>query len=183
MAKAALRLLCPSRGTAAMLNISHPSELAEGRFWQTERRNWPCFVSSPQLSSYSSRRGRRRRRPPSASALVIGMSEYQHLSKLPNPVPDAKAIAAEFKSHGFEVSEYYNLDRAGLLDALERSERDATGAEVALVYYAGPRHVGARQEPDRADRIWRSHAKTRPRSVRSTFSSCIRRPGRCRSRS
>jgi uncharacterized caspase-like protein len=70
-------------------------------------------------------------------ALVIGMSEYQHLSKLPNPVPDAKAIAAEFKSHGFEVSEYYNLDRAGLLDALERFERDATEAEVALVYYAG----------------------------------------------
>ena len=71
-------------------------------------------------------------------ALVIGMSDYQHLSnKLPNPVPDAKAIAAEFKSHGFEVSEYYNLDRAGLLDALERFERDATGAEVALVYYAG----------------------------------------------
>ena len=70
-------------------------------------------------------------------ALVIGMSDYQHLSKLPNPVPDAKAIAAEFKSHGFEVSEYYNLDRAGLLDALEKFERDATGAEVALVYYAG----------------------------------------------
>ena len=70
-------------------------------------------------------------------ALVIGMSDYQHLSKLPNPVPDAKAIAAEFKSHGFQVSEYYNLDRAGMLDALERFERDATGAEVALVYYAG----------------------------------------------
>src|SRR6476469_7232410 len=70
-------------------------------------------------------------------ALVIGMSDYQHLSKLPNPVPDAKAIAAVLKSHGFEVSEYYNLDRAGLLDALEKFERDAAGAEVALVYYAG----------------------------------------------
>jgi uncharacterized caspase-like protein len=70
-------------------------------------------------------------------ALVIGMSNYQHLSSLPNPVPDAKAIAAELKDHGFAVSEYYNLDRAGLLDALERFERDATGAEVAVVYYAG----------------------------------------------
>jgi formylglycine-generating enzyme required for sulfatase activity len=70
-------------------------------------------------------------------ALVVGMGEYQHLSTLPNPVPDAKAIAAELKSHGFEVSEYYNLDRADLLDALEKFERDATGAEVALVYYAG----------------------------------------------
>jgi formylglycine-generating enzyme required for sulfatase activity len=70
-------------------------------------------------------------------ALIIGMSEYQHLSSLINPVPDAKAIAAELKAHGFEVSEYYNLDRADLLDALEKFKREATGAEVALVYYAG----------------------------------------------
>ena len=68
-------------------------------------------------------------------ALVIGMGEYQHLSSLNNPVPDAKAIAAAL--HGFEVSEYYNLDRADLLDALEKFKRQATGAEVALVYYAG----------------------------------------------
>ena len=70
-------------------------------------------------------------------ALIIGMSDYQHLSSLINPVPDAKAIAAELKSHGFEVSEYYNIDRADLLDALEKFKREATGAEVALVYYAG----------------------------------------------
>ncbi|HET7446623.1 MAG TPA: caspase family protein, partial [Methyloceanibacter sp.] len=70
-------------------------------------------------------------------ALVIGMSDYQHLSSLINPVPDAKAIAAELKSHGFEVSEYYNFDRADLLDALEKFKREAAGAEVALVYYAG----------------------------------------------
>ena len=70
-------------------------------------------------------------------ALVIGMGEYQHLSSLPNPVPDAKAIAAELKSHGFEVSEHYNLDRADLLDALEKFKREAAGADVALVYYAG----------------------------------------------
>ena len=70
-------------------------------------------------------------------ALIIGMSDYQHLSSLINPVPDARAIVAELKSHGFEVSEYYNLDRADLLDALEKFKREATGAEVALVYYAG----------------------------------------------
>jgi uncharacterized caspase-like protein len=69
--------------------------------------------------------------------LIIGMGEYQHLSSLTNPVPDAKAIAAELKSHGFEVSENYNLTRADLLDVLEAFKRQATGAEVALVYYAG----------------------------------------------
>ena len=53
-------------------------------------------------------------------ALIIGMGEYQHLSTLANPVPDAKAIAAALKAHGFEVSENYNLDRASLLDALHK---------------------------------------------------------------
>jgi formylglycine-generating enzyme required for sulfatase activity len=70
-------------------------------------------------------------------ALVVGIGEYQHLSSLNNPIPDAKAIAAALAAHGFEVSEYYNLDRADLLDALEKFKREATGAEVALVYYAG----------------------------------------------
>src|SRR5262245_20290092 len=70
-------------------------------------------------------------------ALVIGMGEYKNLSPLNNPVPDAKSIAAELKDHGFQVSEYYNIDRADTLDALERFKRDAEGSEVALVYYAG----------------------------------------------
>ena len=52
-------------------------------------------------------------------ALVIGISDYQSLAKLNNPVPDAKAIAASLKSHGFEVTEYYDLPRAELLDAIE----------------------------------------------------------------
>jgi uncharacterized caspase-like protein len=70
-------------------------------------------------------------------ALVIGMGAYQHLSSLNNPVPDAKAIAAALKEHGFDVSEHYNLDRADLLDVLEAFKREATNAEVALIYYAG----------------------------------------------
>ena len=70
-------------------------------------------------------------------ALIIGNSDYKNLSSLGNPVADAKAIAAALKQHGFEVSENYNLDRADLLDALESFQREAQGAEVALVYYAG----------------------------------------------
>jgi formylglycine-generating enzyme required for sulfatase activity len=70
-------------------------------------------------------------------ALIIGMGEYQHLSSLNNPVPDAKAIAAELRKHGFEVSEHYNLTRADLLDVLEAFKRETQGAQAALVYYAG----------------------------------------------
>jgi uncharacterized caspase-like protein len=35
------------------------------------------------------------------------------------------------------VSEHYNLQRADLLDVLETFKREAAGAQVALVYYAG----------------------------------------------
>lgn len=70
-------------------------------------------------------------------ALVLGNSQYQHLSPLANPVPDAKAIAAALSTHGFTVSEHYDLDRADTLDALEAFKREAKDAEVALVYYAG----------------------------------------------
>jgi hypothetical protein len=70
-------------------------------------------------------------------ALVIGISDYTTLSKLKNPVSDAKAMAEALKGHGFEVTEYYDLPRAELLDALEEFSSVADQASVALVYYAG----------------------------------------------
>jgi uncharacterized caspase-like protein len=83
------------------------NRLAEGCVWRERKGEMPCFVP------------------------------YQHLSSLDNPVPDAKAVAATLKAHRFDVSENYDLTRADLLDALKRFEREAQGAEVALVYYAG----------------------------------------------
>lgn len=70
-------------------------------------------------------------------ALVVGIGQYQSLSQLANPVKDARAIADVLRSHGFEVSEHYDLTRADFLDALEAFRDRAKGAEVALVYYAG----------------------------------------------
>jgi uncharacterized caspase-like protein len=70
-------------------------------------------------------------------ALVIGVSDYQTLSKLNNPVPDGRAIAAALKAYGFAVTEHYDLDRASMLDALEEFSLVSGQAETALVYYAG----------------------------------------------
>jgi hypothetical protein len=70
-------------------------------------------------------------------ALVIGIEKYQVLSKLKNPVADAKAIAAILKSSSFQVFEYYDVSRSDLLDAIENFKTQASKAEVALVYYAG----------------------------------------------
>src|SRR5438132_66697 len=70
-------------------------------------------------------------------ALIIGNDNYTALSKLDNPVPDAKAIATALKAHGFEVFEHYDINRADLLDALETFKQAADQSTVALIYYAG----------------------------------------------
>lgn len=70
-------------------------------------------------------------------ALVIGISKYNKLSSLTNPSKDAKAIAAQLRKNGFEVSEHHDLKRADLLDALEEFQEKAEGAKLAVVYYAG----------------------------------------------
>lgn len=70
-------------------------------------------------------------------ALVIGISNYENLSTLENPVSDAKAIAGMLRANGFDVFEHYDLSRADMLDALEDFQREADGATVAFAYYAG----------------------------------------------
>jgi caspase domain-containing protein len=57
--------------------------------------------------------------PETRLALVVGQNDYRNLSKLNNPVPDATAIAAALRAHGFEVTELHDLPRAEFLDALE----------------------------------------------------------------
>ena len=70
-------------------------------------------------------------------ALIIGNNNYSALSKLDNPVPDAKAVAGVLKAHGFEVFEHYDITRADLLDALETFKKAADQSSAALIYYAG----------------------------------------------
>ncbi len=70
-------------------------------------------------------------------ALVIGNSAYNSVSALPNPKNDATAVSAELKRLGFEVIEKHDLGVAGMRRALGEFEDKATGADWALVYYAG----------------------------------------------
>ena len=70
-------------------------------------------------------------------ALVVGNSEYQHVSALPNPKNDAKAMAAKFKSLGFDVVEGYDLDQSDLTRKLRTFAKAANSAEISAVFYAG----------------------------------------------
>jgi len=70
-------------------------------------------------------------------ALVVGNSAYQHTPRLVNPKNDATDVAASLKTHGFQVMEGFDLDKA----AFDRKVRDfaATlkGSEAGVFFYAG----------------------------------------------
>lgn len=77
-------------------------------------------------------------------ALIIGNSTYENLSTLSNPVMDAARMAEMLADNGFDVMSCdgqaagcFDLDRGGMLDALEDFRGRADGATVALVFYAG----------------------------------------------
>jgi uncharacterized caspase-like protein len=71
-------------------------------------------------------------------ALVIGNSAYREADRLPNPVSDARGVAAALKGLGFEtVQEGYDLGRDAMLKSLKSFGEAAKGADWAVVYYAG----------------------------------------------
>jgi uncharacterized caspase-like protein len=71
-------------------------------------------------------------------ALVIGMSEYRQVPRLPNPTRDADAMTALFQKAGFDLVESKrDLGIAGLRRALREFAEAAQDADIAVVYYAG----------------------------------------------
>lgn len=70
-------------------------------------------------------------------ALVIAAADYDQLSDLANPVPDAAAVAELLDGLGFEVTLETDRDLRRTRRALEDFAEDAAGAELVLFYYAG----------------------------------------------
>jgi Caspase domain len=70
-------------------------------------------------------------------ALVMGNSNYS-IKPLQNPTNDAVAVAAAFKSLGFDHVELKtDLTRKQMVEALQTFEPRAAGADVAVVFFAG----------------------------------------------
>lgn len=70
-------------------------------------------------------------------ALVIGNADYAHTASLPNPRNDAADVAAVLKRLGFEVTAADDLGFDGMRRVLRSFARDASGAQLALIFYAG----------------------------------------------
>ena len=70
-------------------------------------------------------------------ALVLGNSDYGHISRLPNPGNDAADMSAALLRLDFEVTTELDADRTELNDALRAFTLRSVGADVSLVFYAG----------------------------------------------
>jgi hypothetical protein len=70
-------------------------------------------------------------------ALVIGNSAYRNVPILPNPANDAGDVAAALKRLGFAVNLITNASFDEMRRGLIALGRDATGADMAAVYFAG----------------------------------------------
>ena len=70
-------------------------------------------------------------------ALVIGQSEYEHISPLPNPANDAREMVKLLTDLGFDARSVTDRDASRLRRDLERFAEDAEEADVAFLYYSG----------------------------------------------
>lgn len=71
-------------------------------------------------------------------ALIVGNSAYQYVEKLKNPINDAARLAEKLKSMGFDkVALKQNLTGNELRSSLGQFARDAAGADIAVLYFAG----------------------------------------------
>ena len=70
-------------------------------------------------------------------ALVIGNSQYQHASQLPNPANDSADMAKAFERLGFEVTRLNDVDYSQMRRALLTFSEKANQADIAVVFYAG----------------------------------------------
>lgn len=72
------------------------------------------------------------------AALVIGNSGYSHVEQLANPKRDATALAERLRGIGFDkVTLKFDLDVNSLRKTLAQFAREAAGADIAAVYFAG----------------------------------------------
>jgi len=68
---------------------------------------------------------------------VIGNAAYSGSGRLNNPVNDAVAVSQKLRSLGFTVTTVTDANRAKLVQSLAQFRRNASSADLTLLYYSG----------------------------------------------
>ncbi len=89
------------------------------------------FASSARADDYMTET------PVPKKALVIGVSDYKHLPKLPVSKLDSNRFRARVESFNFIVTQASATDRSSLIKAVQSFADTLNGGDIALVYYSG----------------------------------------------
>ena len=76
--------------------------------------------------------------PPSDRlAVIVGNNDYQQVSKLRNPINDARAISQFLKDQNFEVHEFINLNKEQISNVRTLLEKRTTPDTTVFFFFAG----------------------------------------------
>lgn len=70
-------------------------------------------------------------------ALVVGVSHYETINPLKNTLGDAMLVGDTLKSLGFTVTPLIDPERKDFAAAVEAFEKQAEGADAAVIYFSG----------------------------------------------
>ena len=101
----------------------------------TALKYWLVFLLISVSGSFVA--GAEEAKPLRGVALIIGQSNYAHVTPLPNAGQDARAIGKLMTDLGFETRNAADRNAKTLKREIDRFIEDAEGADVAFVYYAG----------------------------------------------
>jgi len=75
---------------------------------------------------------------PAKYALIIGNSNYQSgKSSLKNPANDAKLMAQSLQKLGFDIKQFTDLDKAGMVTAVQAFADQLPKGATSVVFYSG----------------------------------------------
>lgn len=121
---------------------------------------------------------------PAGAALVVGISQYDHMPTLPSAVMDATLLAASFQNLGWNVSLVVNCTKEDLLRELAVFQKTASLSSLTVVYVAA--HGGmaegqsamfckdAREKTDRVPETLFIHARNSSFQQKVLFLDCCR---------
>ncbi|WP_430813998.1 caspase family protein [Carboxylicivirga sp. RSCT41] len=70
-------------------------------------------------------------------ALCIGISDYDFVSPLKNPVNDATDVSDKLTAIGYDVTLLINVSRIELLRQIDNYNQKESSSDVSVIYYAG----------------------------------------------
>jgi uncharacterized caspase-like protein len=99
-----------------------------------------CLLTLPAMTGAQQDRGQSARRPADQReprvALVIGNAGYRE-ARLPNPLNDARDVAAALRSMGFDVVSGEDRDRRQMMTLIREFGQKLRNGGVGLFYFAG----------------------------------------------